>query len=180
MKLLFLFIISIFIISCSNNQTESKNENPEDLKIADTLSETTTNTVIEVVEIDTVKRYPKSEVNEITSHETGVYTRSATLKENGVDTQIPVNGIVYDMTGDRVKYEANYKNGKLDGFQKRYHFNGNLKSEEPYINGERHGKYTAWSKDGKVLSEIVYENSMIISKKRWDDEGNLLEEYNAK
>ena len=179
MKLIFPLLLSIIIISCSNKTNEPNNDPSEDTITEDTTSKAEDAPIVEEV-IDTVKRYLKSEVNEITSYETGVYTKTATLKENGAETDIPVNGIVYDVDfRDQIKYEASYNNGKLDGLLKKYHSNGNIKSEEPYINGERHGTYTAWSLDGNVVGEIVYDNSMIVSKKRWDDEGNLLEDYDA-
>ena len=67
----------------------------------------------------------------------GYFTDGIWYKNDGKDGQLSSKG--------------NYKDDKMEGLWKWYYKNGQLKSEENYINGE------------------------IISKKCWDEDGNEIE-----
>ncbi len=59
----------------------------------------------------------------------------------------------------RAEKEANYKDGKLDGFYREYDTaNGNIKKEIGYKDGEMHGKYIYFDDDGNVNLEYTYQN----------------------
>ena len=63
-----------------------------------------------------------------------------------------VNGIVFDtLSNGLLKYEGNFKNGKQDGLERTWHFNGRLISEANFTEGN------------------------FISKKCWDEEGQKIE-----
>jgi len=63
-----------------------------------------------------------------------------------------VNGIVFDtLSNGQLQYEGNFKNGKQDGLERTWHFNGRLISEANFTEGN------------------------LISKKCWDEEGNKIE-----
>ena len=63
-----------------------------------------------------------------------------------------VNGIVFDtLSNGQLQYEGNFKNGKQDGLERTWHFNGRLISAANFTEGN------------------------LISKKCWDEEGNKIE-----
>ena len=63
-----------------------------------------------------------------------------------------VNGIVFDtLSNGQLQYEGNFKNGKQDGLERTWHFNGRLISEANFTEGN------------------------FLSKKCWDEEGNKIE-----
>jgi antitoxin component YwqK of YwqJK toxin-antitoxin module len=70
-----------------------------------------------------------------------------------------------DETKDAVMYlrncsffDANYKDGKLDGKRTTWHQNGQKKSEINYKDGKREGKSTSWYPSGEIQLEINYIN----------------------
>lgn len=96
-------------------------------------------------------------------------------------------------------HDGNYKNGKLDGIQKYYNTTGILTGITSYVNGKLHGwkldirhgiivyecyyindKKVGLSREyneHRVLTQEEYfVNGIIKSKKRWNDEGELIEE----
>ena len=46
-------------------------------------------------------------------------------------------GKEYNGEDDRLLYECEYLNNKINGIKKEYYYNGNLKFEGEYLNGER-------------------------------------------
>ena len=77
-----------------------------------------------------------------------------------------------------VVLEENYKNNKIEGEQKAYYENGNIKSIVDYKNGII-VKIAAYAQDGTVLHESDLSKGTGLWKYFWEN-GNILEEGNYK
>jgi antitoxin component YwqK of YwqJK toxin-antitoxin module len=76
----------------------------------------------------------------------------------------------------QIKEEGNYKDGNPDGLWKRWYENGQMEFECNYKDGERDGLSKHWYENGQIKEEENYINDRRISKKCWDEDGNLLPE----
>jgi len=76
-----------------------------------------------------------------------------------------------------------YKNGVLEGLQKKYYPNGKLEYKGFRKNGEIHGKFIKYFSDGGIMTEGKLKRGYYVGKwKYYDKEGNLKMEkrYNNK
>jgi antitoxin component YwqK of YwqJK toxin-antitoxin module len=64
---------------------------------------------------------------------------------------------------DKIKTEAHYINGKLDGVSKRYYENGSLWSEANYKDGKRQGATKEYYLNGKIKADLIYEGGKLKS-----------------
>jgi len=64
------------------------------------------------------------------------------------------------------QWEYDYQNGKLHGKYIRWYENGNKQWEYDYRNGKRHGKYICWFEDGNKGLEANYQNGKLIKSYR--------------
>ncbi len=64
------------------------------------------------------------------------------------------------------KQEVTFVNGKEEGIQKSWYWNGQQRSEQEYKNGVRHGKRTTWKEDGGLLGKKTYENGEVVHSER--------------
>ena len=48
-------------------------------------------------------------------------------------------------------FEENYIFGKKNGFERWYHENGNIKSEQYFKDGKRDAKIIRWDLDGNII-----------------------------
>ncbi len=98
-------------------------------------------------------------------------------------TETYVDGILnghktwYSYDG-KVVLEETYKNNKIDGEQKAYYGNGNIKSVVDYKNGII-VKIAAYAKDGTLLHQSDLSKGSGLWKYYWEN-GNVLEEGNYK
>lgn len=81
------------------------------------------------------------------------------------ESEEAVNGIIYDKYDNGyVKWEAEYERGRLNGFSRYYHENGNLKCEYNSIDGSIiDEKVITYDADGKELMTEFYEKGEIIN-----------------
>jgi hypothetical protein len=70
--------------------------------------------------------------------------------------------------GTTLRSELIYKEGKLEGLQKRFYESGSLYKEEPYVNGERHGLVKKYREGGSLMTEVSYKHGQ---------PGTILKEY---
>jgi hypothetical protein len=63
----------------------------------------------------------------------------------------------------KIKTEAHYVNGKLDGISKQYYENGTLWSETNYKNGKREGMAKEYYLNGKIKADLFYEGGRLKS-----------------
>jgi antitoxin component YwqK of YwqJK toxin-antitoxin module len=65
------------------------------------------------------------------------------------------------IVSDSLTFEANYKNGELDGVMKSYYGDGSIKEESYYQYGKKHGENINYNKDGTLSSKTPYVNGKI-------------------
>ena len=92
----------------------------------------------------------------------------------------PVNGVVYYKSrSDQLKYEYNYKEGKLDGLCKTWYDDGQLKYEHNYKNGKWDGLRRGWYENGQLHYEKNFKAGKFYGlHKDWYKNGKLKSEYN--
>ena len=92
----------------------------------------------------------------------------------------------YHENGEK-KSKGNHKDGKLDGLWTNWYANGQKSSEITYKNGKqyiirtykdgkREGFWTWWYANGQKFYEDVYKDGELIESKKWDRDGNLIED----
>ena len=64
---------------------------------------------------------------------------------------------------EKIKTEARYVNGILDGVSRRYYENGALWSETNYRNGKRDGAAKEYYLNGKIKADLIYEGGRLKS-----------------
>ncbi len=74
-------------------------------------------------------------------------------KENGISKY-------YNESYGSVILETQMKNGKKDGFLKRYYFNGNLEYEAHYSNDQLDGIERYYTKKGQMVMETMYKKGI--------------------
>ena len=63
----------------------------------------------------------------------------------------PFTGVGFDVySNGLMMFEANYKNGKLDGLFKFWYLNGQLANSSNYKDGELDGLDKGWYEDGRL------------------------------
>jgi len=104
------------------------------------------------------------------------------------DTKELYSGKVFkNRMGGKKEFEGSYKDGKKNGLWTDYHENGQKSSEITYKNGKqyiirtykdgkREGFWTWWYANGQKFYEDVYKDGELIESKKWDRDGNLIED----
>jgi antitoxin component YwqK of YwqJK toxin-antitoxin module len=104
------------------------------------------------------------------------------------DTNELYSGKVFkNRMGGKKEFEGSYKDGKKDGLWTDYYKNGQKSSEITYKNGreyiirtykdgEREGLWTWWYGNGQKFYEDIYKDGELIESKKWDRDGNLIED----
>ncbi len=72
----------------------------------------------------------------------------------------------YYYDNGQVKQKGAYINGKLDGKWVSYTEDGLKQASGVYANGQKVGTWSFWN--AGVLSEVSYDNSKIVSVKKWN------------
>ncbi len=90
----------------------------------------------------------------------------------------PFTGVSYTTypTGE-LEYEAEWRHGAEWGFQRKYAPGGTLIEAGEYRAGFREGVWRTWHADGRLASEEVCELGAVLTRRRWDAAGNLVETY---
>ena len=73
------------------------------------------------------------------------------------------------------KSVTNYSNGKRHGLQKRWWKNGNMMKEETVVHGSSEGIIKSWHSNGQLQWEQKIENGKRIYIKKWDKDGNPID-----
>ena len=69
--------------------------------------------------------------------------------------------------------------GKREGPYTEWHENGQKMREATYKDGKREGPSTWWYENGQKMREATYKDGKQVSTKKWDKEGNIIEEVKA-
>jgi antitoxin component YwqK of YwqJK toxin-antitoxin module len=140
------FLISFFIISCSNNEKQSVN------KIKKTV--VVTNDKSDLPTIKTVENFDKILVRESTELNS---VSPDQLKVDGGQryflNDVLYTGFTCQYDGDQILFEIKFKNGRKEGVSKFWHNNGSPKSMLTFKNGIAKGAYKLWDKSGKLIEQ---------------------------
>lgn len=93
----------------------------------------------------------------------------------------PFTGIGYSLNvnGD-VDEESEYRNGLKWGLARVWYLPGKLFQERQLFMGTLHGKEREWYPSGQLKEEGDYELGFAVRRKRWDEDGELLEDFQLK
>ena len=100
-----------------------------------------------------------------------VYTKDES--EGGV----PVDGILYEKyPNGNLCYYSFYHNGIPNGQRVRYYESGKIESSCVMDTGTIDGAYVEWYENGNVRMEKTCKYGLVLSMKRYDESGNVVEE----
>jgi hypothetical protein len=90
----------------------------------------------------------------------------------------PFTGVGYYLDEEgRLESESSYQDGIEVGLGRAWFETGQLLHEHPMFRGVFHGKVREWQRNGRLALEADYEFGHDVHHKRWDEDGNLIEEY---
>ena len=82
----------------------------------------------------------------------------------------------YYKTG-QILSEASYYNGRIWGFYRGWHKNGNLEYDRPHGNRGDEGVCKIWYNNGVLKKEYFVEQSVRIWEKEWNRHGELIRDW---
>lgn len=95
------------------------------------------------------------------------------------DHEKPFTGVVIETFEDgTLSYEGEHINGRICGFEKRWHENGQLSSYDQKYNNSSHGTSQAWYEDGQIKLDATFKFGNAIHYKRYNPDGSVKEEFN--
>ena len=93
----------------------------------------------------------------------------------------PFTGIVIESYDDgQLSYEAVHVNGKVCGYEKRWHENGQISNYEQKYNNSSHGISKAWDRNGLLIFDAEFKFGNIMCYKRYNMDGSLKDSYHIK
>ena len=78
--------------------------------------------------------------------------------------------------GNLVAQRSYNKEDQLHGVTKIYYNNGKMKSQWQFVNGQRDGKAIHYTPEGNVKYRDEYVQGKKVSRKAYDEKGNLISE----
>ena len=109
------------------------------------------------------------------------YSNRGILKtDKSFDNELRLNGISREYyTNGEIKTEENYVNGKKQGSYKNFYRTGELLREDVYYNDKMNGISTMYHRNGIIKKESFYSNGKKEGTfKTFDNLGNILQEEN--
>ena len=111
--------------------------------------------------------------------------------------RVDVNELVPDDDGTRMLYdgdlftgtsfetwpdgtpreEIEFDDGLRHGVVREWYANGQLKREARYRHGAAHGNHRGWYESGQLESDATYELSVLVSRRRYDESGRVVEDF---
>jgi antitoxin component YwqK of YwqJK toxin-antitoxin module len=80
--------------------------------------------------------------------------------------------------GDALSYQIGYidNSGKKDSCWVAYNESNKIVSKANFKNGVKDGEWAVYYNNGNIYIEMFYSNGVLVSGKRWDENGTLIEE----
>ena len=180
-KLVILFTLILFIISCGEKVREEILERYDNGKKKDIIYFTGRNNNIKIVkqifyyengqiEIKANFKDGKQDGKLTSYHENGWLKQEGTFKDGKQDGK----SIFYNEDGS-IRKEEMYKNGKENGKWVEYHKNRQIKQEGNFKEGKEEGKWVEYHENGQKQYEGTFKDGNLISKKRWNEDGSVKE-----
>ena len=140
------FLISFFIISCSNNEKQIINKNKKTVVVTNDKSNLP---IIKKVEnLDRILVRESTELNSVSPDQLKVDGGQRYFLNDALYT-----GFTCQYDGDQILFEIKFKNGRKDGVSKFWHNNGSPKSMLTFQNGAAKGPYKLWDKSGNLIEQ---------------------------
>lgn len=90
----------------------------------------------------------------------------------------PFDGFACELADDgRVIEETQFQNGSQTGVSREYDDRGQVRLEEHFRCGSRHGFLRSWHKNGQLERESLYEFSVLMTERIWDENGQMTSDY---
>jgi antitoxin component YwqK of YwqJK toxin-antitoxin module len=90
----------------------------------------------------------------------------------------PFTGLAFQISTQGALWcEQAYVEGTLHGISMEWHLNSQLKSQTEYKWNRIHGRDQEWYADGQPKSNCSYELGILLSEQQWDEQGNLVTDY---
>ncbi|HPI62470.1 MAG TPA: hypothetical protein PK803_00665 [Alphaproteobacteria bacterium] len=70
-----------------------------------------------------------------------------------------------------------FRDGAQTGLYHKYDCNGRLLREEHYLYGSLQGYARSWHINGQLVSEELYQGSVLMTERQWDMQGTLIRDY---
>ncbi len=87
-------------------------------------------------------------------------------------------GVGVELTkGGVLRSEIEFLNGLQHGWARGYYLNGQISVEIPYDNGLRDGVEKKWFENGRHRLENRFERDVLLSSRRWSEDGCLEDEF---
>jgi antitoxin component YwqK of YwqJK toxin-antitoxin module len=115
-----------------------------------------------------VKRVPDAELSADDDSNDGVYYYDDEPFMGVSFSEYPNGGLCLEME---------WRHGVLWGTYRRYAPNGQITEEGEYRAGFREGMWREWHPNGTLASETECEFSAVLTRRRWDASGELVEDY---
>ena len=168
MRLLFVFVFLLGLVSCGEEKkSSSESSNSESFEQPDCKE---INGVEEIDDWGKIKHKYKGYTGVIKKcYENGKVEGLYNVKngkQNGLIKYWHKNGQIGTIT-----YA---KDGLPNGLCRSWHENGQLHSEFNFKDGKVDGSVTGWHENGQLQEESNYKDGILISKKRYDKKGNIL------
>lgn len=106
----------------------------------------------------------------VRKYENGQNAEAHTYKDgrkHGLETSWYENG--------KKRWDRNFKEGKPHGLSTVWHKNGKKGVEGYFKDGKEDGQMNAWHDNGKKAMQATFKDGKMISEKKWDKEGKLVE-----
>jgi antitoxin component YwqK of YwqJK toxin-antitoxin module len=93
----------------------------------------------------------------------------------------PFTGVGYSVSEDGwLETETEYRDGLEWGLRRQWYAPNKLLAEAELSRGVKHGKERLWHRNGKLKEEGDYELGTTLKRKKWDENGNLEEDFELK
>jgi len=76
-----------------------------------------------------------------------------------------------------IEDEMEFRDGAQTGLYYQYDRHGRLLREEHYLYGSLHGCARSWHINGQLVSEELYQGSVLMKERQWDMQGTLIRDY---
>jgi len=157
MKRLFLFLLAISMISCSDNKVEVLNDAGTVIERFEILEDSTKHGLYEAF-------FDNGDIQEKSTYMNGALDGTRTIYHSNGNVEVEENYVKDVMEGSfkafhengKLNIEVPYKNGQMNGTLKRYYDTGSLQEEVAMVGGMENGPFKEYFANGKVEWEGNY------------------------
>ena len=94
-----------------------------------------------------------------------------------LSAEAPFTGVAFSIEWGVLTAEAEYREGLRSGLLRQWHRGGGLVAEGTFLAGTIQGSYREWHRNGQLALERVGEYGILLSEKKWDEQGRLVTQY---